>query len=381
MVAVLALRAVGEATGFKVKLPSTWAALLDVASRTVLNGTATERVHVFDRQGDRITSLDVIEAGQVLYVSASSAWRRPPDDVISGGREWRRASGRMAGASGISEVAGTMPNGGVTGRKRGVPLATIAAAAAAASSGSPSFRVSPLAAALLPPQLAATPLLLSDEQPSRLCTGRPPWGLAGDHTQLGSDANFTHLRGAARQQAFVQLCERFASRMIARARASASLPFRTGSTCAVVGSGGALAHSGSGAAIDAHDVVIRFNLAPAGGVLAAHVGESTTLRILTDKSYQPFLRSGAAAIRIAANGSTAITNRTGVGRGLRAKGQAKGLGGRAAEPRSTLLLYCMAQGWVRRSIRVRPEQGWTGLRRQRRARVRVVETPGTRAHG
>ncbi|XRA98242.1 beta-galactoside alpha-2,3-sialyltransferase 1 [Pycnococcus provasolii] len=56
-------------------------------------------------------------------------------------------------------------------------------------------------------------------------------------------------------------------------------------TCAVVGNGGTLkVHAdegyGFGAAIDAHECVIRFNFAPAGGVHARVVGNRTSIRIL-----------------------------------------------------------------------------------------------------
>ena len=56
------------------------------------------------------------------------------------------------------------------------------------------------------------------------------------------------------------------------------------SRCAVVGSGGTLIGSGAGAAIDAHDVVFRFNLAPTGGQWAADVGTRTTHRLFNGQS-------------------------------------------------------------------------------------------------
>lgn len=58
-----------------------------------------------------------------------------------------------------------------------------------------------------------------------------------------------------------------------------SLPHRNG-TCAVVGNSGVLANATFGAEIDSHDVVIRFNSAPAGGSHARAVGGKTTLRFL-----------------------------------------------------------------------------------------------------
>jgi hypothetical protein len=108
-------------------------------------------------------------------------------------------------------------------------------------------------------------------------------------------------------------------------------------------------------------VVVRFNLAPAGGALASHVGQKTTVRVLTDKSYLTFLRSGVQSVRsdmAAQNRSAAIRGRAlagagggfsrsgGRGRSTRAGAKAMLAGGRAAEPQATLILYCMAQGWV-----------------------------------
>lgn len=49
-------------------------------------------------------------------------------------------------------------------------------------------------------------------------------------------------------------------------------------SCAVVGSSGVLRGSGLGADIDAHDIVIRFNIAITGGDAAPDVGWRTTVR-------------------------------------------------------------------------------------------------------
>ena len=54
----------------------------------------------------------------------------------------------------------------------------------------------------------------------------------------------------------------------------------SGSVCAVVGNSGNLLGSNMGSIIDAHDVVIRLNAAPSGGVWARDVGSKATLRIL-----------------------------------------------------------------------------------------------------
>ena len=360
------LRAVGSATGFKVRRPATWTALLDVARRLVLNGTGVAS-YVFDRQGDRILDLDVIEPGEAVYVGASNEWRRPR------GESHRFNSGGLVGSGGIGGSSGGGYGGG--GKRSGATAgfrsgggkrsgATAAGAEVAVRSAAASSPVTPTAlAGLLTPSTAATPHLLHADRPERLCAGRPPWGLLGDHSQLGSDTNFSKLRGAARQQAHLDLCARFARRMQQRSIASLGAqpsPFRAGASCAVVGSGGSLSRSGSGAAIDAHEVVVRFNLAPAGGVLASHVGWKTTVRILTDKSYLTFLRSGAQPVRTDAgthsNLSVASRGRAlagagfsrsgGRGRSTRAGGKAMLAGGRASEPEATLILYCMAQGWV-----------------------------------
>ena len=53
-------------------------------------------------------------------------------------------------------------------------------------------------------------------------------------------------------------------------------------SCAVVGSSGTLRRSGYGRFIDAHEMVMRFNGAPAGGGYAADVGSRTTLAMLAD---------------------------------------------------------------------------------------------------
>lgn len=58
---------------------------------------------------------------------------------------------------------------------------------------------------------------------------------------------------------------------------------RTKPTCALVSSSGGLLNSSSGSDIDSHDVVIRFNDAPAGGVYASDVGSKTTIRIINSK--------------------------------------------------------------------------------------------------
>ena len=306
--AAVHMRAVGAPTGFKVRLPSTWSELLAMSSRLLLGGNSTS--HVFDNHGDRVVDLDVVGAGDVLYMSSDGAWRPPPGDSgdqtrTSTRREWRQV--KSAVKSAVAAEARMLP-------------------AASSASG----RGTPLSELLLSPKLWATPVERADETPARLCGGRPPYGLLGDPTQLGSgsDANFSKLRGAARSQAHVALCVATAKRMQAANRLSVGHHepvFPPGATCAIVGSSGSLTRSGHGRAIDAHSVVMRFNLAPAGGEWGADVGNRTTVRILTDKVVAPYMKSA----------------------GGKGKGKASlSRFGRVAEPQSTLLLYCMAQGWV-----------------------------------
>ena len=289
-VSAITLRAVGASTGFKVKLPPKWSDLLELSSRLVLGGNKT--TNIFDRQGDKLVDIDVISPGDILYVSSDGSWQKPKIEK-STARERRQAA-----KSTIQQQQQQQ---------------TVHA---------------PLAAVLLSEALRKTPVRRADETPARLCSGKPPYGLMGDPSQLGSGevANFSRLRGAARAQAHVQLCMRTARRMQARNLESVGNknPFPMGATCAIVGSSGSLTRSGHGRAIDAHRVVMRFNLAPAGGEWAADVGNRTTVRILTDKVVAPFMKSAKSK-----PGNGALSRF-----------------GRAAEPESVLLLYCMAQGWV-----------------------------------
>ena len=81
-------------------------------------------------------------------------------------------------------------------------------------------------------------------------------------------------------------------------------------SCAVVGSSGTLRRSGYGPFIDAHEAVIRFNGAPAGGGYGADVGARTTLSVLADiatsecvdnKAKQPFLGTGGSHVASASS--------------------------------------------------------------------------------
>jgi hypothetical protein len=303
MVATVHLRALGHSTGYKVRLPSTWGELLSLSSRLLLGGNSTRLV--FDAHGDRLMDIDVVNPGDVLYASAGQMWRAPPpSDERKAGKALRR-------------------NHTASGFLRRLPLGSIDGGHSGHAHGNHGARgegEGRLAELLLSASLRATPVRRSDETPARLCSGRPPWGLMGDPTQLGSDANFSRLRGAVRQQAHVALCVRTARQMQRRNRETIGRQqatiFPSGGSCAIVGSSGSLTGSRLGTQIDAHDVVMRFNLAPAGGAWGADVGNRTTVRVLTDKVVAPFLKASTARFS------------------------------RASEPHSTLLLYCMAQGWV-----------------------------------
>ena len=293
--AVVHVRRVGEATGYKLARPSSWSAMRELASRLLLAGSTVAQI--FDRTGDRLISMDAVGSGDVLYVSNTTQWLPPPPEerVRHNLAEERQARSHRRSGGKRTEAR------------------------------------SPLAE-LLPLALRWTPVNRGEDSAARLCTGKPPYGLLGDPTQLGSGANFSRLRGLARQQEHMSLCIHTARRMQASNRASVGRPpelFPRGASCAVVGSSGSLMRSGFGAAIDAHDVVLRFNLAPAGGVWAADVGNRTTIRILTDKVVAPFMRTAATA-----------------GGSKKGGGGGTGRFSRSSEPHSTLLLYCMAQGWA-----------------------------------
>lgn len=69
-------------------------------------------------------------------------------------------------------------------------------------------------------------------------------------------------------------------------------------SCALVSSAGSLVDSKLGEQIDSHDLVLRFNDAPSGGVYAQDVGSKTTVRIvnsklLTSKSFNITSLSGS----------------------------------------------------------------------------------------
>ena len=74
-----------------------------------------------------------------------------------------------------------------------------------------------------------------------------------------------------------ELCTLFYERL---KRVTVARPPARFRSCALVGSGGILSGSGSGAAIDAHEAVIRFNDAPLKG-FTRDVGNRTTIRVVS----------------------------------------------------------------------------------------------------
>ena len=133
--------------------------------------------------------------------------------------------------------------------------------------------------------LRTAPFLFADELPRRLCKAPPPWGLLSkDVSQLGAPSNWSKVRRVNRTRDHALLCSRYAERLQHNARNGTRPPLPWNRTCAIVGSGGSLIGSRAGGAIDAHDAVMRFNAAPAGGEWSADVGSRTTLRLFTDKT-------------------------------------------------------------------------------------------------
>ena len=137
----------------------------------------------------------------------------------------------------------------------------------------------------VPRLLGSVPFLFADEQPRRLCSSKPPFGLLSNNpNQLGAPNNWSRVKFANRTREHIQLCMRYTERLQTNARVGTRPPLPHNQSCAIVGSGGSLKHSGNGALIDGHQVVMRFNAAPAGGQWAVDVGSRTTLRLFTDKT-------------------------------------------------------------------------------------------------
>jgi hypothetical protein len=106
------------------------------------------------------------------------------------------------------------------------------------------------------------PFLFIKENPQRLSEHGAPFGMLENHNQTSCSEKVAGLQAAALDTA--ELHPRIPS----------------GSRCAIVGNSGSLLGSHLGPTIDAHDIVIRMNAAPSGGVWADDVGSKADLRIL-----------------------------------------------------------------------------------------------------
>ena len=76
----VSLRRLGAPTGKLIKKPDSWAALLEQGSRILGDGTPAARI--FIESGDEIDDLELVESGDILYVSSGADWF-PPVDVVS----------------------------------------------------------------------------------------------------------------------------------------------------------------------------------------------------------------------------------------------------------------------------------------------------------
>ena len=140
-------------------------------------------------------------------------------------------------------------------------------------------------------QWLPSPVGMHEQGVAQLCALRPPYGFASEGGLRGfgafmrkpttvlrdplSSAERADSRWAANGTA--ELCTLFYERLKRVTVARPPVRFRS---CALVGSGGILSGSGSGAAIDAHEAVIRFNDAPLKG-FTRDVGNRTTIRVVS----------------------------------------------------------------------------------------------------
>ena len=145
----------------------------------------------------------------------------------------------------------------------------------------------------------SAPLLLHEESAAALCAHRPPFGLLAEKGTLdghlkglglrseAAEAAGTAPRGGAAATARRRVRGRRRARRSQRALSTTRRWWRRrrpvggggGGGGGTVRGGGLGRHADrqrAGAAIDGHDVVFRFNLAPTGGQWAADVGTRTT---------------------------------------------------------------------------------------------------------
>ena len=140
------------------------------------------------------------------------------------------------------------------------------------------------------------PALVIHETPAMLCARRPPFGfladpgtLAGITAGLRRDHNQSRSSSAGRaapgtQRAACLEVARLFKRLAASAHRTVTAASLRHRSCAVVGSSGSMLGAGRGAAIDAHDAVFRFNLAPTASQWAPDVGSRTTYRLFNGQS-------------------------------------------------------------------------------------------------
>ena len=159
------------------------------------------------------------------------------------------------------------------------------------NSFAPPHRVRPLAEGMTAAGLGGSlrdlrdmlpsPVSMREQDAARLCALRPPYGLASEGVMRKSATMLREGLSLAERSAWsgnstTELCALFHERL---ARVTVPRPPARYRSCALVGSGGILSRSGSGAAIDAHEAVLRFNGAPLEGFVR-DVGNRTTVWVV-----------------------------------------------------------------------------------------------------